>query len=171
VSDLDMPPEVAALFRGATKEPLVSEDLRKGDPILDRAGVEQRLPHRDPFLLVDRVLGIDRETASIAARYDLGRASDVLRGHFPRYPVWPGVLQIEAIGQAGLVLYEELSGEEAPEKVSLTHVRGARFLREILPGEDVEVLARTLDDGLFVTIVGQCLQGGRICSVAAVSAL
>ncbi|MEM7413440.1 MAG: hypothetical protein AAF430_24625 [Myxococcota bacterium] len=171
MSDVDLEPELAELFKRATKEPLVPDALRAGPPILDQAAVEARLPHRDPILLVDRVYGIDRETPAIAARYDIARASGVLAGHFPRYPVWPGVLQVEAVGQAGLVLYAELSEAETPEKVALTHVRGARFLHEIVPGEDVEILARTLDDGLFVTILGQCLQAGRICSVAAVTAL
>ena len=171
MSDLELEPDLAELFKRATKEPIVGDDLRSGPPLLARAGVEERLPHRDPILLVDRVMGIDRETPAIAARYDLERAAGVLAGHFPRYPVWPGVLQVEAVGQAGLVLYAELSPEDTPEKVALTHVKQARFLQEVVPGEDVEILARTLDDGLFVTILGQCLQAGRICSVAAVTAL
>src|SRR5262249_10837202 len=111
------------------------------------------------------------ERGLIAARYDLGRARDVLAGHFPAYPVWPGVLQVEAVGQAGIVLNLRRAGEAAPPNVALTHVLGARFMRPVLPGGDVEILARVLEDGLFFTIVGQCLRDGAICSVAAVSGL
>lgn len=52
---------------------------------------------------------------------------------------------------------------------SLTHVLAARFIRPVLPGGDVEVIAQTIDDGLFRTVVGQILRDGEICAVAAVS--
>jgi 3-hydroxyacyl-[acyl-carrier-protein] dehydratase len=171
MSALEMAPEVAAAFRAAMKTPLCSTELRTGEPLLDSAGIEARIPHRGPFLLLDRVHAIDTPSRSIVASYDLARAADVLAGHFPAHPVWPGVLQIEAVGQAGLVLHRELSADPATESVALTHVLGARFIGEVTPGGSVEIHARIWDDGLFMTIVGQCLQDRRICSVAAVSAL
>ncbi len=166
-----IPDEVAAALKRAEKEPLLPPAERGAATLLDRAAVMALLPHRDPFLLVDRVTALDLERGVIAARYDLGRAAPVLAGHFPGQPVWPGVLQVEAIGQAGIVLHLWRSGEGAPPSVALTHVLGARFLRPVLPGGDVEVLARVLEDGLFFTVVGQCLRDGEICSVAAVSGL
>lgn len=164
-------PEVAELLRLAEKEPLVPAERRALGPSLDRAAIQAALPHRDPFLLIDRVTALDLEEGSVAARFDLARSREVLAGHFPDHPVWPGVLQIEAVGQAGILLVLRRAGEERPPSVALTHVLGARFMRPVLPGGDVEVLARVLEDGLFMTIIGQCLRDGEICSVAAVSGL
>lgn len=166
-----IPDEVAAVLKRAEKEPLLPLAAEAGTPLLDREAVMALLPHRDPFLLVDRVTALDPDEGLIAARYDLARAEGVLAGHFPGQPVWPGVLQIEAIGQAGIVCHLRRSGEGAPPSVALTHVLAARFLRPVRPGGDVVVLARVLEDGLFFTIVGQCLRDGEICSVAAVSGL
>jgi 3-hydroxyacyl-[acyl-carrier-protein] dehydratase len=163
--------EAAAILRRAEKEPLLDAAARAAGPERDRAAVEGLLPHRDPFLLIDRVTAIDLDQGKIAARYDLGRAAEVLAGHFPGHPVWPGVLQVEAIGQAGIILHLEREGAGGVDDVALTHIRGARFLRPVTPGEDVEVVAQVLPDGLFFTIIGQCLQRGEICSVAAVSGL
>ncbi len=80
-------------------------------------------------------------------------------------------VQHAAPGVAGLVLYQELSEDSAPASIALTHVLGARFIREVTPGGSVELVSRIFEDGLFMTIVGQCLQDKRICSVSAVSAL
>jgi 3-hydroxyacyl-[acyl-carrier-protein] dehydratase len=168
----EMSDVAAELLRRAIKEPLLPAEIRAAAPIMDRAAIEALLPHRDPFLLLDRVIAIDTERARIAARYDLARARDVFAGHFPDYPVWPGVLQIEAIGQAGcLYTLSQAAEDDGVDQVALVHVLGARFMRPVLPGSDVEIVAQVIDDGLFFTVVGQCLQHDAVCSVAAVSAL
>jgi 3-hydroxymyristoyl/3-hydroxydecanoyl-(acyl carrier protein) dehydratase len=138
--------------------------------LLDRAAVERLVPHRDPFLLVDRVRLLDAERGLIAGSYDLARAEWVFAAHFPGRPVWPGVLQVEAIGQAGCVLYAAGRGRPMAE-VAGTSILGARFVRPVIPGGEVEIVARGFEDGLFYTVVGQCLQDGRVCSAAALQAL
>jgi 3-hydroxymyristoyl/3-hydroxydecanoyl-(acyl carrier protein) dehydratase len=85
--------------------------------------------------------------------------------------VWPGVLQIEAIGQAGLCLaglLGEAGWDEAERGVALTHVLGARFVRPVTPAGDLEIVSRMLPDGLFTIFVGQCLQRDAVCCVASV---
>jgi 3-hydroxymyristoyl/3-hydroxydecanoyl-(acyl carrier protein) dehydratase len=158
--------ETEALFRRAEKQPLCADPPEA--TVLDRAGVEERLPQRDLLLLVDRVRLWRGGT--IVAGYDLARAAEVFRGHFPGRPLFPGVLQIEAIGQAGVLLHL-LESPERIEAVTLTHVRAARFLRPVEPGAELVLMARVIEDGLFFTVVGQCLQRGAICSAAAVSGL
>jgi hypothetical protein len=81
------------------------------------------------------------------------------------------VLQLEAIGQAGLCLLRLLEppppGEEAPV-LALTDILAGRYLRPVVPDGDVEIVARAMRDGLFAIVVGQCLQDGLVCSAAAV---
>jgi 3-hydroxyacyl-[acyl-carrier-protein] dehydratase len=160
--------DVAAVYRRAEKEPLTED--RPEATLLDRAAVMAVLPHRDPFLLVDRVTRVDHERRLIVARYDLARARDVLAGHFPARPMYPGVLHIEAIGQAGILL-ALLAGGDRVESITLTHVRAARFVRAVEPGGELELVTHVIDDGLFLTVVGQCLQGGLVCSAAVASGL
>jgi 3-hydroxyacyl-[acyl-carrier-protein] dehydratase len=161
--------EAAALFRLAERGPLLAS--RGESTLADREQIEALLPHRGSFLLLDRVTAIDEADAAIAARYDLARAGEVFAGHFPNHPIYPGVLHVEAIGQAGiyLALWRAKGGPIA--QVALTHIAAARFIRPVSPGGELEIMARILDEGLFLTVVGQCLQGGQICSVVALSGL
>lgn len=166
-----MTPEVEALFRAGGKRPMLPAGEWSVPTVMDRQAIQRILPHRDPFLLIDRITLLDREYSLIAAAYDLDRAQAVFAGHFPDAPSWPGVLQIEAIGQAGMVLALSTASSEPrrPERdLALTQVLAAQFVRPVRPGSDVEIVARVVEDGLFVVIVGQCLQNGEICSVAAV---
>jgi 3-hydroxyacyl-[acyl-carrier-protein] dehydratase len=155
------------LLRRAAKEHLLPRTAFD-QVVLDRAGVENLIPHRDPFLFIDAVTWFDSERQLIASRYELNRASEIFAGHFPSRPIWPGVLQIEAIGQAGLILcLLQANALRQPEPI-LTHVLGARFLRPIEPGGCVEIAAFVAEEGFFSVVVGQCLQHGNICSVASV---
>lgn len=159
--------EVAELFRRAEKGPLVAD--RGSRTVLDAAAIEDHLPQRDPFLFLDRVTLLDVERQVVAARYDLARAERIFAGHFPGRPLYPGVIQIETIGQAGIILGRAERGSVVD--FALTHVLSARFIRPVPPGGDVEVVAQAVEDGLFRTIVGQILKDGEVCAVAAVSGM
>jgi 3-hydroxymyristoyl/3-hydroxydecanoyl-(acyl carrier protein) dehydratase len=81
------------------------------------------------------------------------------------------VLQVEAVGQAGLCL-SPLLNDGSPGAVdaglSLTHILAARFIRPVRPAASIDIVAKAIDDGLFTILVGQCLQHDVVCSVAAV---
>lgn len=160
--------QVIDRMRRAEKEFLFPAQKSRDHIVLDHVAVEHVLPHRDPFLFVDEVMMLDLERSMIKTRYALSRAGRVLAGHFPGHPLWPGVLQVEAITQAGLILcLKRLEAPGVPIPI-LTHVLGARFVRPITPGGDVEIVAIGVEDGLFSVIIGQCLHFGEICSVASV---
>jgi 3-hydroxyacyl-[acyl-carrier-protein] dehydratase len=166
----DMPTEIADLFRFAVNEPLIPLAKQRLGPYLNRQAVEATLPHRDPFLLIDQVTMFNLEEGLIAASYDLSRAQAVFAGHFPQRPIWPGVLQVEAIAQAGILLYKQGTADFSVE-ATMTHILGARFIQPITPGGEVEILARVFEEGLLVTIVGQCRYKSHTCSVAVVNVL
>ena len=165
------PPTVDALVASAARHPWLPAAERRGGPVLDRFAIEALLPHRDPFLFLDCIAYVDRNASLIGCQYDLSRSMHVFGGHFPDRPIWPGVLQVEAIGQAGLCLLRLLnphpSGLTDPG-VALTHILTARFMRPVLPDAKLEIVTRAVADGLFTILVGQCLQHDAVCSVAAV---
>lgn len=159
--------EAEQILRTAEKSLLVSSFDPSQPPVVGRGEIERVLPHRDPFLFIDAVLCLDLERGLIATRYDLQRGHAILAGHYPNNPLWPAIFQVEAIAQAGGFFYNCSHHVEGAPGL-LTHILGARFMRPVTPGADVHVVARVLEDGLFIEIVGQSLQNGQICSVAAV---
>ena len=176
---IECPPDVAAMLRVAAREPLVPAPERRcltgGRPMLDRRDIERLLPHRGSFLFIDDVTWLDRDAATIVGRYDVGRAASVFADHVPGRATWPGVLQVEAIGQAGLCLVRlaqvgiGTDGDPGGARgFALTHILGAEFVRPVTPTGGLEVVARVVRDGLFTIVVGQCLQHDAVCCAAAV---
>lgn len=114
--------------------------------ITTEAFITDRIPHRPPFLWLDRVLEISRD-AIIAEKY-IPPDLDIFAGHYPHYPLMPGVLLCEAVFQAGALLIGEMQsgGEDSRPagrqgKPVLTRITGARFKREVRPGERIEIRA------------------------------
>ena len=101
--------------------------------MLDRMQIEEILPHRDPFLFLDRVVELVPGEYAVAEK-DLVPTEDVFRGHFPGHPVFPGVLQLEALAQTGAVAV--LSQPDAKGKIILFgRADEVKFRREVQPGE------------------------------------
>jgi 3-hydroxyacyl-[acyl-carrier-protein] dehydratase len=108
--------------------------------LLDRTQIETILPHRDPFLLLDRVVELVSSEYAIAEK-DILATDDVFRGHFPGYPVFPAVLQLEALAQTGAVAL--LSSPEARGKIVLfAGVDKVRFRRQVVPGDTLRLETR-----------------------------
>ena len=110
----------------------------------DIAAIMALLPHRYPFLLIDRVLEVEPKQR-ILARKCVTINEGFFEGHFPGYPIMPGVLQIEAIAQAGglLILLEyERPGDTL---MLFTGVERARFRRPVTPGDVLEIEAKILN--------------------------
>jgi 3-hydroxyacyl-[acyl-carrier-protein] dehydratase len=108
--------------------------------LLDRTQIEAILPHREPFLLLDRVVELVPGEYAIAEK-DILASDDVFRGHFPGYPVFPAVLQLEALAQTGAVAL--LSLPEVQGKIVLfAGVDAVRFRRPVIPGDTLRLETR-----------------------------
>ena len=109
---------------------------------MDAVAVRKILPHRYPFLLIDRILELE-PGRSIRAVKCLSQNEAFLQGHFPEQPVMPGVLQVEALAQAGAVALLMLPENEG-KIVYLTGVDGFKFRRPVAPGDVLELKVEML---------------------------
>lgn len=112
------------------------------------------LPHRYPFLLVDRVESVSDDLTTIVAYKNVSVNEPQFTGHFPGAPVMPGVLIIEALAQAcGILAMMRLPEEARRDKDSLYYFAGidkARFKRVVLPGDKLVLKGKYLKDKLGI---------------------
>ena len=102
--------------------------------------IQQLIPHRYPFLLVDKVNAIDYEKRTIIATKNVSINEPFFQGHFPGQPIMPGVLIIEAMAQAGGVLTQLTLGRDAQSKLFyMVKVDKARFSKQVVPGDVLEM--------------------------------
>ena len=95
------------------------------------------IPHRYPFLLVDRILELEPGKKAVGIK-NVSANEPFFQGHFPGYPVMPGVLIIEAMAQVGAVAVLTMPGME--NKLALfAGIDGARFMRQVVPGDQVRL--------------------------------
>ena len=103
--------------------------------VLDSRAIQQALPHRPPFLLIDRVLELVPDKRIVAV-CEVSATDPWLEGHFPEYPVMPAVLIVEAMAQAAAVLL--LQAPETAGKIPLFGgIDKARFRRQVVPGDEL----------------------------------
>jgi beta-hydroxyacyl-ACP dehydratase FabZ len=105
---------------------------------MDILGILASIPHRYPFLLVDRVLEIE-PTRRIVALKNVTFNEPFFQGHFPGAPVMPGVLIIEALAQAGAVLLLHDMPDRHAKLVYFTGIDHARFRRTVVPGDQLHL--------------------------------
>jgi 3-hydroxyacyl-[acyl-carrier-protein] dehydratase len=103
--------------------------------------ITKRIPHRDPFLWLDRV--IELTCKEICAEKTLSPDLPLFSGHYPEYPLMPGVLLCEAVFQGGALIIGELlkEGEKRVGVPVLTRILGAKFKREVRPGDTITIRA------------------------------
>jgi 3-hydroxyacyl-[acyl-carrier-protein] dehydratase len=125
----------------------MSDDAEKPAILLSTAEIQQAIPHRWPFLLVDRVVEEDRERGYIHAQKGVTASEWFFQGHFPQMPVMPGVLQVEALAQT-LGIYVGRLEQYAGQIGLFAGIDGCRFRRVVQPGD-------TLDLEVTVTKLGR----------------
>jgi beta-hydroxyacyl-ACP dehydratase FabZ len=106
-------------------------------PILDINEIRDILPHRFPFLLVDRIVEMDAER--IVGIKNVTANEPFFTGHFPDFPVMPGVLIVEAMAQtAGVLVLKHIDDRES-KLVLLVAIENARFRRPVVPGDTLRM--------------------------------
>ena len=135
--------------------------------ILARDEILKYLPHRDPFLFIDKVISIE-EGDNIHASMNIKDDDVFLEGHFPDNPIVPGVILIEAMGQASGILGFKTMGK-TPEEGSIYVIAGvdkARFRQRVLPGEKVDSFSKVLGskNGIWKFECFAEVQGKLVCS-------
>ena len=139
-----------------------------------REDIKKLVPHREPFLLVDRIDGIDLEQGGIVGGRRIDPSDPVFRGHFPDYPILPGVLQIEMIGQLAICYYDfhKRKSTEIGDDIRTLGVRALKiyhtiFQDEVRPGDDVQIMARLLEEDEYkFKGIGQVIKPGKVCTIA-----
>lgn len=125
---------------------------------LDTKEIVKILPHRYPFLLVDRILELDLQKGTIVGQKNLTINEAFFQGHFPQAPLMPGVLILEALAQTGGILVH-LRDNRAKVAI-LLGVNNAKFRRPVKPG-DVLILK--------ASVVHMSAKGGRVLAEAIVN--
>ena len=105
--------------------------------MIDIARIMHAIPHRYPFLLIDRVVDVVHNESAIGIK-NVSVNEPLFQGHFPNHPVMPGVLIIESMAQTSAVLVVESLGPDAAGKVVyFMSIEGAKFRRPVVPGDQV----------------------------------
>ena len=120
---------------------------------LDIRDIMDMLPHRYPFLLIDRIVELDTEAGRVVALKNVTANEPQFTGHFPGVPVMPGVLIIEAMAQACAIIALSRLPEGTDRKNSLFYFAGidkARFKRVVLPGDKLVFNGRYLKDRMGI---------------------
>lgn len=125
--------------------------------LLNVKEIMQILPHRYPFLLVDKVIEVDLEKGRIVAQKNLTINEAFFQGHFPEAPIMPGVLIIEALAQAGGVLVYLKANEKTSKIAVLMNIKEAKFRSPVRPGDVLKLVC----EGIHFSS-----KGGKINAIA-----
>ncbi len=127
--------------------------------------IQELLPHRYPVLLVDRVVELTED--KIVALKNVSINEPFFAGHFPGMPVMPGVLQLEAMAQAGGILAQRVVDFDARTQVMLfLSIDAAKFRRAVVPGDQLRIEVVPLRKGKIFKMKGECSVDGKVVSSA-----
>ena len=142
--------------------------------MMDINQIREYLPHRYPFLLVDRVAELDLEGKSIRAYKNVSINEPFFNGHFPEHPIMPGVLIIEAMAQAAGILGFKMMNMK-PSDGTLYYFVGSdklRFRQPVVPGDQLQLEAKYLSNkrSIWKFECKAIVEGKEVCSAEIICA-
>lgn len=139
---------------------------------LDIVGIMAAIPHRYPFLLIDRVVDIISGQSAVGIK-NVTVNENFFQGHFPGHPVMPGVLIIEAMAQTAAVLVVETLGPDARGRVVyFMSIDSAKFRRPVTPGDQLRIhIAKSQQRGMVWKFAAQAKVDGIVVAEATYTAM
>ncbi len=133
--------------------------------MMDQHEIERVIPHRPPFLWIDRVEEVEPGVRCVAWKH-VDPAEPAFRGHFPRRPVLPGVYLIEAVAQTAAVMMGSLAPPDPDATLLLAAVTRFKFLKPAGPGDDLRIVATRLTGaGQLVYVEGVVSMDGATIAI------
>jgi 3-hydroxyacyl-[acyl-carrier-protein] dehydratase len=143
---------------------------------MERSEIETMIPHRPPFLWIDRVDELEPGVRCVAAKF-VDPADPIFAGHFPAKPILPGVLLIEAVAQTAAVMLGSAASQASNNKGGGVALLGAvnhfKFLKAVTPGQELRIETRKLTEigrmacvGGTVWVQGEMVAKGELSVVS-----
>jgi 3-hydroxyacyl-[acyl-carrier-protein] dehydratase len=141
--------------------------------VIERNEIETMIPHRPPFLWIDRVEELEPGVRCVAVKF-VDPADPIFAGHFPAQPILPGVLLIEAVAQTAGVMLGSAAPQGAPELALLAAVNRFKFFKPVTPGRELRIETKKLTDAgkmAYITgtvhVDGEMVASGELSVVSA----
>jgi 3-hydroxyacyl-[acyl-carrier-protein] dehydratase len=130
--------------------------------VIERSEIETMIPHRPPFLWIDRVEELEPGVRCVAVKF-VDPADPIFAGHFPAQPILPGVFLIEAVAQTAGVMLGSAAPQGAPERALLAAVNRFKFFKPVAPGRELRIETKKLTDaGKMAYIAGTVYVDGEM---------
>ena len=139
--------------------------------MLDVNDIKKILPHRYPFLLVDRIIECDDDSRIVGIK-NVTTNEPFFQGHFPEYPVMPGVLIVEAMAQAACILALRILKREGHASILFTGIDGVKFRKPVVPGDVLRLeLTKIKQRGELFRFQGQAFVGEQLVTEGTLQAI
>ncbi len=139
--------------------------------VIEHFEIKEYIPHRHPFLLVDRIIDIEKDKRAVGIKNVTG-SEYFFSGHFPDRPVMPGVLIIEALAQCASILCTYSNPSAKGKLIYFAAIDGARFKVPVVPGDTVELRVETIKSRKrFWKVDGKAYVNGKIVCESVLTAM
>jgi len=139
--------------------------------MLDINEIKKIIPHRYPFLLVDKIIECDDDSNIVGIKC-VTMNEPFFQGHFPEFPVMPGVLIVEAMAQVACILAMRVLKKEGSASVFFTGIDGVKFRKPVVPGDVLRLeLTKTKQRGELFRFDGKALVEGQVVTQGSIQAV